>query len=57
MSLTRREYRDSLKRDLQQAAKTKLKMNVRFITKGCCIECDKLADIVLPFEETMESLL
>lgn len=46
---------DSLKRDLQQAIEIKLKMNATFITTGCCTECEKLANTILPLEEVVKS--
>lgn len=55
MSLPYKEYVDCLTRDLEQAKKSNLKLNVSFITKGCCLECDKLNGIGLSLEEVLKT--
>jgi hypothetical protein len=55
MSFSRQEYLNCLKRDIDQAKKTGLKLNATLITKGCCSECDKIDGKELTFEEVLST--
>jgi len=45
----------NLKRDIDQAKKTELKLNAVIIGSKCCSECDKIDGLKLPFEEILQN--
>ena len=44
-----------LKLSIDRALTTNLKYNVILITKGCCKECDKLNDMIIPLDDYLEN--
>ena len=40
-----------LQKSIESALSTNLKYNVILMTKGCCSECDKINDIIMPLDE------
>ncbi len=44
-----------LQQSIDNALATNLKLNVILIGTGCCTECDKINDIVIPLGEYLEN--
>lgn len=44
-----------LQKSIDDALSTKLKLNVTFITKGCCAECDEINHLTIPLEDYLNN--
>ncbi|MEJ7822054.1 MAG: hypothetical protein WKF85_07010 [Chitinophagaceae bacterium] len=54
-SYTKKMHLANLKRDMDNAKSTGLKLNVSFIVSHCCAECDKLQELKIPIEELLKN--
>lgn len=50
---TKQMHLANLQRDIEQAKKLGLKLNVFIIGNKCCAECDKINETKMPFENVL----
>ena len=54
MPMSRKQYLDCIKRDINQAKNSELLLEVFLITTGCCKECDKLTGKRMPLKDAIK---
>lgn len=51
------QHKEYLKKNIEKAIATGLRLNVTIIANGCCKECDKIHGVEMPLEEFLQSQL